>query len=224
MTTSLQLLSERLAASYPTSGVNFHLALILDNRSSFVFTANSATDVLTTTSNHDFIANLPVMFAGVDLPAPLNATTTYYVGDVTTNTFKISATAGGTAINLTTAGSGILTVSDKALDEGVSDLTQWIRKEISSYQGIANRQAFTPVAPAINYTDKSVKIEATVPFNNTSGTQGLVFDKAVLIRAGTATRGNTTGTFDSYWNYAGSQTIAAAENRSIKISLEVKNG
>lgn len=224
MVTSLQLLSERLAANYPTSGVNFHLALILDNRSSFVFTANSSTDVLTTTSNHDFINNLPVVFAGVDLPAPLNATTTYYARDVTANTFKVSATSGGSAIDLTTTGSGILTVTDKALDEAVSDLSQWIRKEISSYQGITNRQSFTPVAPTIDYTNKLVKTEATVPFNNTSGTQGLVFDKALLIRAGSATRGNTTGTFDSYWNYTGNQTIAAAENRSIKVILEVKNG
>jgi hypothetical protein len=44
--------------------------------------------------------------AGV-LPAELTAGTTYYVRDVTINTFKVSATEGGSAIDLTDVGTGV---------------------------------------------------------------------------------------------------------------------
>jgi hypothetical protein len=42
------------------------------------------------------------------LPSPLNDTTIYYVRDSTGSTFKLATSSGGSAINLTTAGSGDL--------------------------------------------------------------------------------------------------------------------
>lgn len=49
----------------------------------------------------------PVRFATRGTyPAPLVAGTTYYVRDATTYTFKLAATLGGAAVNLTTSGSG----------------------------------------------------------------------------------------------------------------------
>ena len=90
MATNLQILNDRLAANYPTSGVNFHIALILDNASAFTFTADAGTDILTTSVNHDFVTNLPITVSGANLPAPLTATTVYYVRDVTSNSFKLS--------------------------------------------------------------------------------------------------------------------------------------
>ena len=224
MATNLQILNDRLAAAYPTSGTNFHVALILDNASAFTFTADATTNVLTTSVNHDFVTNLPITVSGANLPAPLTATTVYYVRDVTSNSFKLSLSAGGTAIDLTTAGTGVMTCSDLPLDETYTDLSYWIRKEVASYQAITNRQVFTPVAPTINWTLKTVKIENTIYFDNSAGTLGIVFNKALLIRGGNATRGNTTGLFDSYWSFTGSQTIAAGENRGLKIPLELKNG
>ncbi|MFB2832994.1 hypothetical protein [Floridanema evergladense] len=224
MATNLQILNDRLASQYPTSGVNFHVALVLDNRSTFTFTANASTDVITTSANHDFLTNMPITVSGANLPAPLTATGTYYARDITANTFKLALTAGGVAIDLTTAGTGVMTCSDVALNETYTDLSWWVRKEISSYQGVGNRQVFTPVAPTIDWVNKFVRIQQTVAFNNTSGSLGIVFDKALLIRGGSATRGNTTGLFDSYWAFSGSQTIAATENRGIIIPLELRNG
>lgn len=223
MATNLQVLSDRLAAQYPTSGTAFHVALLMDIRSTFTLTANASTDVLTTSVNHDYIAGLPITFSGSSLPAPLTSTAIYYVRDVTANTFKVAATSGGAAIDLTTGGTGIITVSDTVLDELTNDLSFWIRKEIANYYGTA-RQVFTPVAPTMDTVNKLAKIEVTTYFNNTAGSQGIVFNKALLIRGGNATRGNTTGQFDSYWSFTGSQTIAAGENRGIKIPLELKNG
>lgn len=64
-------------------------------------TAVAATDVLTATA-HGFVLNTPVVFAGMTGGAPLVAGTTYYARDITANTFKLAATAGGAAINITT--------------------------------------------------------------------------------------------------------------------------
>jgi len=56
---------------------------------------------------HGFAANDRVMVATTGgLPAGLSASTAYYVIVVDVNTIKLSATSGGSAIDLTTAGTG----------------------------------------------------------------------------------------------------------------------
>lgn len=60
---------------------------------------------------HGQVLNNPVSFqpvVGKALPAPLVEFTPYYVRDVTTDTFKVAATPGGTAINITGVGSGMV--------------------------------------------------------------------------------------------------------------------
>lgn len=74
------------------------------------FSADPATDFLDTTLSgtpHGFVTDDPVQVeADPDnaLPAPLLDNTTYFVRDQTAFTFKLAATAGGPAINITTAG------------------------------------------------------------------------------------------------------------------------
>ena len=51
--------------------------------------------------------------SGGALPAGLSASTNYYVRDVTTNTFKVSATPMGTAVDITGAGTGTHTYNLK---------------------------------------------------------------------------------------------------------------
>jgi hypothetical protein len=71
------------------------------------FTVNATTDVFNVTG-HTFINGETVMVSnsGGALPAPLSAATLYYVRDVAANTFKLALTAGGTAVNITTTGTG----------------------------------------------------------------------------------------------------------------------
>ena len=223
MAINLEVLQSRHAANYPTSGVSFHTALILDQRSYFVITADSATDIITATG-HNFISGTPVQFSGATLPAPLLSTGTYYVRDVTANTFKVALGVGLTAIDLTTNGSGTLTVTDVELTSKVGGLDQWIRKEIASYQGATQRQSYVPVAPTIDWTNDLVKFEVTVFFDNTGGASSIVYDKALIIRAGAATRGDTTGTFDMFFKFPAIQSIAAGERRGIKIPNILANG
>jgi uncharacterized phiE125 gp8 family phage protein len=71
------------------------------------FTAVAATDVCTITGRT--LADTDVVRisnSGGQLPAGLSANTDYYVRDYSSGTFKLAATSGGSAINITDAGTG----------------------------------------------------------------------------------------------------------------------
>ena len=70
------------------------------------FTADSTTDIITLVGHG--LADTQEVFLSTTgtLPAPLVAGTGYFVRDATANTFKLAATSGGAAINLTTNGTG----------------------------------------------------------------------------------------------------------------------
>lgn len=66
-------------------------------------TAAASTDNITKTA-HGLVVGDTVVFSGTPA-APLVAGTTYYVVESTANTFKVSATSGGTAVNISADGS-----------------------------------------------------------------------------------------------------------------------
>lgn len=71
------------------------------------FTADATTDIITCTGNQFVNGNsVRVSNSGGALPAPLVAGTVYFVRDKSGVTFKLAATSGGAAINLTTNGTG----------------------------------------------------------------------------------------------------------------------
>jgi hypothetical protein len=77
-------------------------------------------------ASHGFAANDPVVFSntGGALPAAITAGTKYFVKTVVNaNTFTVSATAGGTAINMATAGTGTHSVT--WLYSALSSDAQW---------------------------------------------------------------------------------------------------
>lgn len=65
--------------------------------------ADSSTDLVTETA-HGLIDGDKLLIRGATPPAGLTAGNYYFVRDATTNTFKLAATAGGAAIDLTTSG------------------------------------------------------------------------------------------------------------------------
>lgn len=85
------------------------------------FTA-AATDIVTANahgmSEGDIIQ---VTTSGVDLPAGLALATDYYIIDPTTNTFKVSANRGGSAVDITDAGTGTHTYHLKGKSIYVGD-------------------------------------------------------------------------------------------------------
>lgn len=71
------------------------------------FTAANATDIIT--ANSHGLANTNIIFlqnSGGALPTGLSANTPYYIISSTVNTFQLSLTSGGAAINFTTDGTG----------------------------------------------------------------------------------------------------------------------
>jgi hypothetical protein len=73
------------------------------------FTVTLASPGVFTLNNHGFTAGSPIYFTTDGaLPTGLTASTVYYViaGGLTTNTFEVAATAGGTAINTSGSQSG----------------------------------------------------------------------------------------------------------------------
>lgn len=87
------------------------------------FTNAAATDIFTANA-HGYVANQQVRLSGLTGSAGVVAGTIYYVTAVTTNTFKLAATSGGAAIDITSDGSGTVkaagvlskTLIDSALD------------------------------------------------------------------------------------------------------------
>lgn len=86
--------------------------LVVNGRDPFVnfqetgVTANPASDILTSL-NHCLDDLDAIVFATTAaLPAPLAPATVYYVRDRTDDTFKVSATSGGAAIDITSTGTG----------------------------------------------------------------------------------------------------------------------
>jgi hypothetical protein len=84
------------------------------------FTA-ATTDIITSASHGLVEGDLIHVASSTTLPAGLSASTDYYVRDVTTNTFKVSATLGGEAVNVTSTGTGTHTFYLKGKKVLVSD-------------------------------------------------------------------------------------------------------
>ena len=70
-----------------------------------VFTGLASSDVITSYA-HGFSDGDEVRLFGSALPTGVAEGTTYYVRDSTTDTFKLAATSGGAAIDLTVSGAG----------------------------------------------------------------------------------------------------------------------
>jgi hypothetical protein len=60
---------------------------------------------------HGYVDTNKIVFYGDTVPAGLTEGTIYYVRDATTDTFKVAASAGGAAIDLTSAGGSACAVS-----------------------------------------------------------------------------------------------------------------
>ena len=87
------------------TATSFPLAHNLTTNSK-TFTVNAGTD-LVTSAEHNYQDLDPIVWAtDGTLPAPVTAGTILFVRDATTDTYKVSLSPNGAALDLTTAGSG----------------------------------------------------------------------------------------------------------------------
>lgn len=91
------------------------------------FTAVAATDLLTTIG-HGLTAGTPIRFTTTTtLPGGLSTGTTYYViaSGLTADNFKVSATSGGSTVDITSTGTGTHSWSRYLTADELSEVTQW---------------------------------------------------------------------------------------------------
>ena len=121
-----------------------------------VFTANSTTDVLTSVGNLLSDGDeVTVVNTGGALPAPLVAGTSYFVRDKSGGTFKLAATAGGAAIDITTDGTGINAIN--------------VGKIVVDLYGTT--QTLSSVAKADMLTGANLALVGSMVFNFATATQ-----------------------------------------------------
>jgi microcystin-dependent protein len=86
------------------------LALIIKNlfgqNTGSTFTANAGTDFITASSHGLDNGDIVFFTTTTTLPAGLSLNTPYYVINKTTNTFQVSTSSGGSAVNITDTGTG----------------------------------------------------------------------------------------------------------------------
>lgn len=92
------------------------------NQGRLVSSVDTSTDALAL-NMHGFSTGDPVQFradGGGTLPTGLSASTTYYAIRVDESHFKVSATEGGGAVDLTTAGSRIVVFTELPIDSAIA--------------------------------------------------------------------------------------------------------
>ena len=82
-------------------------------------TADSSTDEITLAS-HAYANGDALIFGGTAVPAGLTAGTLYYVRDKATDVFKVAATSGGAAIDLTSNGTAVTSTGALTLNAGAN--------------------------------------------------------------------------------------------------------
>lgn len=100
-----------IAIKNGSSGSNYLRTSYLAPSSYFAFTGKASDDYITA-PGHTFTNGQKVVFLTIDdsvLPTGLTQGTIYYVIGVSGNTFQVSATSGGSAINISADGAGKVT-------------------------------------------------------------------------------------------------------------------
>lgn len=111
-------------------------------------TADAGTDAFTA-ADHGFQNGDPVTVAATtSVPGGLTEGTTYYVRGATTNTFQVATAAGGSAIDLTSAGSGTITV---ALADGTAADAVFVQVwETGGTKAMVSPEDYTVTRPSNN--------------------------------------------------------------------------
>jgi hypothetical protein len=125
-------------------------------------TMTIASPCVVTWTAHGLAANTPISFTTTGaLPTGLVAGTVYYVLAPVTNTFNVSATAGGAAINTSGSQSGTHTATASLnLNKAVSDTVYWLligatnqRKMVDAYN---NTKTENPEAIILTMTPRQI--------------------------------------------------------------------
>lgn len=175
------------------------LCLATGDLSTYTITVDAGTDIVTA-AGHDFVDGVAIEFSnsGGALPDGLVSGTIYFVVSTATNTFQVAETVGGSAIDITSTGSGTNTVTEVEFDL-VRNLypdadVAWsalVRHEVADYQG-SGRQSFSWGSSTID-SDSGTASLSTVTASVIPVSATVTFRYAVVLRGGNTTVGDSTG-------------------------------
>lgn len=152
---------------------------------------NTGTDVITKIG-HGFTDGLRVQFTTAGgLPAPLTVLTDYYVRDVTSTTFKVSTTPGGTAVDITTVGSGVHGVRPSR-PVALAGTSSAVTADTSFSTPLEDSQSFYLSVTGGNLGDGARK-----PFTISRASQGKILQLSFDVQLLSGTYNNGTLTTDS---------------------------
>ncbi|MBX4215330.1 hypothetical protein KW797_00045 [Candidatus Parcubacteria bacterium] len=156
-------------------------------------TATAATDIIAASahglSNGDRVA---FTNSGGALPAGLSTVTEYFVKNATTNDFQVSATPGGSAVDITGVGSGTHTFTDGIL-YCLGNLITYTTKRSATFTAVAANDTITAVAHGLeNGNIVWVSSGTTLPAGLSASTNYFVIDKTTDTFKVSATEGGTT--------------------------------
>lgn len=144
----------------PATKYRFYPGIQTPNPTLVTYTANASTDTFTA-AGHPFQNDDLVIFAAGDVPAGIEVGRLYYIINRTASTFQTSQTQGGTAIDITTSGSGTLQCYKNDPVQGIDPIfyfdtphsnTAWIRVECPSGSEVGIPDADTKNNPPAGVT------------------------------------------------------------------------
>lgn len=121
ITTEYADFSTKYPTNWSTSSYNIMVKWKLHPCYNTGTTINSVTGTTIVKSGHTFVENDVVMFnnSGGTYPNPISGNTLYYIVNSGTNSFEIATTSGGSAIETTDSGTGILYVDGTKVTFGI---------------------------------------------------------------------------------------------------------
>jgi hypothetical protein len=201
-------IQDQLIRSYRYPGAVLHGVLFDFTLYSATVTATVSTSLINSAA-HGLVNGVRLRFSSTGtLPAPLIPTVDYFVVNSTTGNYQLSASLGGSAIALTTAGTGTITASEQV--PGQRDrLPVWARLE-ANYGGSGRQSiSFASLNPVAGGSGWELPLQ-TFRFSPT--TASITYRAMGIIMDGTGTRGNSTGRLQALFDYERTLTIASGSS------------
>jgi hypothetical protein len=140
-----------------------------------------------TLNSHGIEAGTAISFTSITSTTGISTNTLYYVVNPTTNTFQVATSVGGSALALTTNGSGTMVRSIPKTGSGGSPNITWTRDTTTPLRGSAD---FNFTKGAANYMGEGVAYSFTIDNADIAKPLSVTFDYELL--SGTYTTGDLT--------------------------------
>jgi hypothetical protein len=140
-----------------------------------------------TLNSHGIAAGTAISFTSITSTTGISTNTLYYVVNPTTNTFQVATSVGGSALALTTNGSGTMVRSIPKTGSGGSPNITWTRDTTTPLRGSAD---FNFTKGAANYMGEGVAYSFTIDNADIAKPLSVTFDYELL--SGTYTTGDLT--------------------------------